>query len=65
MTTPQSTTKFPTDFDSILKKVDSNIEEIIEIIKWIGFTTADERHFIKVLDDLYHDMEISMGVYDE
>jgi hypothetical protein len=58
-------TKFPTDFDSILKKIDSNFTETIEIIEWIGFTTADQRHFIKVLNDLYHDIEVSMGVYDE
>lgn len=65
MTSNQSTTKFPTDYNSILEKIDSNLEEVAEIIKWIGFTSADEGHFIKVLHDLYHDIEITMGVYDE
>ena len=58
-------TKSPTDFNDVLAKIDRHIDHTMNHIISLGLKTDDERHFIKVLEDLYHDVEVSLGVYDE
>jgi hypothetical protein len=55
----------PIDFRDVLAKIDRHIDHTMNHIISLGLTAGDERHFLKVLEDLYHDIEVSMGVYDE
>lgn len=62
MTTPQSTTKSPTDFRGVLAKIDRHIDHTMNHIISLGLGAGDERHFLKVLEDLYS--EVESAVYD-
>ena len=62
MTSNQSPTKSPTDFRDVLAKIDRHIDHTMNHIISLGLGAGDERHFIKVLEDLYSDVE--SAVYD-
>lgn len=62
MTSNQSTTKSPTDFRGVLAKIDRHIDHTMNHIISLGLGAGDERHFIKVLEDLYS--EVESAVYD-
>lgn len=62
MTSHQSTTKSPTDFRGVLAKIDRHIDHTMNHIISLGLNAGDERHFLKVLEDLYS--EVESAVYD-
>lgn len=68
MTSNQSTTKSPTDFRGVLAKIDRHIDYTMNHIISLGLGAGDERHFLKVLEDLYSDVESAVyntGDYNE
>ena len=68
MTSNQSTTKSPTNFRDVLAKIDRHIDHTMNHIISLGLGAGDERHFLKVLEDLYSDVESAVfdtGDYNE
>lgn len=51
------------DFTKHMAKIDNKIADLIELIEQLGLNTGDEDHCVKVLTDLYDDIEDMTGMY--
>lgn len=51
------------DFDKQMIKLDKLIGDLIELIEDIGLNPNDEDHCIKVLTELYDDVEEMTGMF--
>lgn len=52
-----------TQFTKHMGKIDSTIADLIELIEQLGLNPNDESHCVKVLVDLYDDIENATGMY--
>ena len=52
-----------TQFAKHMGKIDKTIGDLIELIEQLGLNTGDEDHCVKVLTDLYDDIEDMTGMY--
>jgi uncharacterized coiled-coil DUF342 family protein len=51
------------DFAKHMAKIDNSIADLIELIEQLGLNPNDESHCVKVLADLYDDIENATGMY--
>lgn len=51
------------DFAKHMAKIDSSIADLIELIEHLGLNPNDESHFVKVLADMYDDIQDATGMY--
>lgn len=52
-----------TQFAKHMGKIDSRIADLIELIEQLGLNPNDESHCVKVLSDLFDDIQDMTGMY--
>lgn len=52
-----------TQFAKHMAKIDSSIGNLIELIEQLGLNPNDESHFVKVLADMFDEIQDSTGMY--
>lgn len=52
-----------TQFAKHMAKIDSTIADLVELIEQLGLNPNDESHFVKVLADMYDDIQDATGMY--
>lgn len=52
-----------TQFAKHMGKIDKTICDLIELIEQLGLNPNDESHFVKVLADMYDEIQDSTGIY--
>jgi len=52
-----------TQFAKHMAKIDSRIADLIELIEQLGLNPNDESHCVKVLADLFDDIQDMTGMY--
>lgn len=51
------------DFAKHMGKIDNSIADLIELIEQLGLNPNDESHFVKVLADMYDEIQDATGMY--
>ena len=51
------------DFAKHMAKIDSSIGNLIELIEQLGLNPNDESHCVKVLADLFDEIQDATGMY--
>ena len=53
----------PSQFARHMAKIDSSIADLIELIEHLGLDPNDESHFVKVLADMFDEIQDATGMY--
>ena len=51
------------DFTKHMAKIDSRIADLIDLIEQLGLNPNDESHFVKVLADMFDEIQDATGMY--
>lgn len=52
-----------TQFAKHMANIDSSIGNLIQLIEQLGLNPNDESHFVKVLADMYDEIQDATGMY--
>ena len=52
-----------TQFAKHMGKIDSSIGDLIQLIEQLGLNPNDESHFVKVLADMFDEIQDATGMY--
>lgn len=52
-----------TQFAKHMGKIDNKIADLIELIEQLGLNPNDESHFVKVLADMFDEIQDATGMY--